>query len=242
MRSPVTRLWGNSVLMASSRLAWLLAWLLVAPVVGCDDWLYEVEKPSDPRGGELDDPAQVDESAVEETRAREQAAATAVGRDPARGEHVTLADAPEPEEPVAEEPPTEPEPEPAEPERDLSAELRGMVGDPAGCLADVTRSVSDLTVTVRASTSVTGIVTRSSVGGAGLSESARECIRRRLDGARFRGPVPDAPREVTAELVLRRQPPPATPSDGRDADERGQTRGTWRYGIFYPGGAPEEEE
>ncbi len=87
-------------------------------------------------------------------------------------------------------------PTPAPP-RDLSAELRGLVGGPSGCgdLGDQEE------VRLRASAVVTqtGIVTRARVSG--VPSAAADCFRRRIEAGRFRGPVEQ--RTVTAELVFR---------------------------------------
>lgn len=221
--------------MRSKRLAWLLAFPLL---VACD-WVTEVDTEHDPRGFESEAPAAQGEAAPSDSQEPSlfEPPSSAGGR-PLPSQYQPPPEDEAEEEAVAGGEAESPGQEPREPERDLSSELRDLVGNPASCLRDLDPSVTDVTLTVRASTSVTGIVTRSSVSGAGLGEDARECLRRRVEGKRFRSPVPGAPRDVTAELTLRRDPPPE-PS-GEAGDEAAQARGTWRYGIFYPGGVPEE--
>jgi len=224
--------------MRHERLGWLLALSIVA---GCD-WVTEVETEQSPRGAE----AEPGSSEAAEARTAEE---DTVGIRPSSNDRPTAADY-QPPPPAEEAPgegageePAEPEdrePEDREPERDLSAELRELVGNPSSCLTDLSPSVTDVTVRVRASTSVTGIVTRSSVSGGGLSEGTRECVRRRLDGARFRSPVPEAPRDVLADLTLHRDSPPARAEGEGEGED--QARGTWRYGVFYPGGVPGEDD
>ena len=204
-------------------------------VAGCD-WVTEVETEQSPRG------AEAEPGSSESAELANESPAATISPPPGGEDRPTAADyqPPPPGEEAAEEGAGQERAEPEEPERDLSAELRELVGNPSSCLTDLAPSVTDVTLRVRASTSVTGIVTRSSVTGSGLGEEARECVRSRLDGARFRSPVPDAPRDVTAELALHRDPP-SEPAGGQDeGDDR--ARGTWRYGIFYPGGVPEEDD
>lgn len=220
--------------MAPGRLPRLLVCVAVLALAGCD-WFTDVGGQSGPRGAAPEEP---DEQAADEgSAAVDQPAADAVG-SPAPDRPV-LTDAPAPPEPAVEPAaPDERQQTPREPERDLSAELRQLVGDPSDCLTGRQTPSAEVTLQIRASTSVTGIITRCSVSGAGLDDDARECVRGRLDGKTFRSPVPDAPREVTAELTLRRsEPPPANEGEQED-----QPRGVWRYGVFYPGGAPPEGE
>ena len=209
-------------------------WLLALSLLAACDWVTDVGTEGAPRG------------ATEPGMTAEGAAPTPAPGAPSLEPGASDVTRPRPSD---YQPPTDGEeaapaaaaeesPEQDEPERDLSAELRNLVGDPSSCLTGLAPSVTDVTVRVSASTSVTGIVTRSSVSGSGLDDQARECVRQRLDRARFRSPVPGAPREVTAELTLHRDPPPEPSGDQAGEDE---TRGTWRHGIFYPGGVPDED-
>jgi hypothetical protein len=100
---------------------------------------------------------------------------------------------------------------PAPPDRE--AELRALVGDPASCIPRSENPPAQLSISVSATVSVTGVVTRREVHGAGLSEDAIECIGARLDSARFRGPVENAPRTIRATLELRWQAPEPTMTD-----------------------------
>jgi len=102
----------------------------------------------------------------------------------------------------------EAEEEAQEPERDLSAELRALVGDPVSCMDDVDPSElpERISVRVRAHVSTRGVVTRVTVSGTGLTGAARDCLSGRLSTARMRAPVPDAPRAVSTEIVVERRP------------------------------------
>lgn len=116
-----------------------------------------------------------------------------------------------PSAPTATDEPTAPGSAPAEPPRprDLASELRERLGDPSACLRGVPDLPDEVTVIVDATVTTTGIVTRSYARSSGLPDEAIECIRRRLDGARLRAPVENAPRTISTQLTLRRQPPPA---------------------------------
>jgi hypothetical protein len=98
---------------------------------------------------------------------------------------------------------------PREPERDLAAELRERVGDPSACLNALVDLPAEVSISIEATVTTTGIVTRSYARGAGVPDDALECVRRRLDTARLRAPIPNAPRNITTTLTLRRQPPPS---------------------------------
>ena len=122
-----------------------------------------------------------------------------------------IGDAPPPqpastEEPAAtgEEGATE---EPRAPERDLAAELRTLAGDPSSCLSAVADLPDAVSITLEATVTTSGVVTRSYARGPGIPDDAIECVRRRLDGARMRAPIENAPRTVTTTLELRRQTP-----------------------------------
>ena len=96
------------------------------------------------------------------------------------------------------------------PERDLSAELRTLAGDPSSCLSGISDLPDEIAITVEATVTATGVITRSYARGGGIPEDAVECVRRRLDGARMRAPIENAPRSVTAILELRRRAPEKT--------------------------------
>lgn len=94
---------------------------------------------------------------------------------------------------------------PSEPERNLGRELHAAVGDPTPCLpSDQEALPSRLTIAVRATLSLTGVVTRAEVRAPELSETARRCIRERVQEVRLPGPIPDAPRTAHTTLTLER--------------------------------------
>jgi hypothetical protein len=107
-----------------------------------------------------------------------------------------------------------------EPTRDLPMELRELAGDPTRCLPEDRASLpASLTISITATATATGVVTRAEVTAQGLAEAGIACVRRAVEGGRFRAPVPDAPRTVQTTLVLNRAAPPAegvgvTPTGG----------------------------
>jgi len=158
------------------------------------------------------------------------------GTDRRRGTGpTTMAPAPTPTDPTADErfgvrplnlPPGEaPTPEPATPEapeatpepaRDLEAELRGLAGDASGCFEGGLGELPEVVrIDLTASVSTHGVVTRASASGSGVPAAARACLGQRIEGGRFRAPVPDAPRTIRAQVVLQRQPRPVDPSAPR---------------------------
>ena len=119
---------------------------------------------------------------------------------------------------VAAQPDTESEDVPGAPvfvpaPRDYAGELRANVGEIAGCVsaADIAALPERVEVDLEAVVTGSGIVSRGDVRSAALPQSALRCLRARLDAARFTSPVPDAPRRITARVVLDRRPTPAQP-------------------------------
>ena len=98
--------------------------------------------------------------------------------------------------------------------RDYAGELIAKAGDVSGCVppAETTALPPRVELDLRAVVTESGVVTRSEVQSAGLSEGALRCVRARVDAARFAAPVADAPRQVTAHVVLDRRPTPGTPA------------------------------
>jgi len=96
--------------------------------------------------------------------------------------------------------------------RDLSAELRAAMGDPSSCIP---AGASDLpsagVVSVDAHVSVTGIVTRASASAPGFPAAMSACLTTRAQHLHLRGPIVDAPRQVSARIEIRAAAPaPAT--------------------------------
>lgn len=90
-------------------------------------------------------------------------------------------------------------------ERDLSDELRRLVGDPSPCIGEADLR-GRVTFSITAHVSTTGLVTRASVSAAGVPERVTECVRARVESSRFAADVPGAPRAVTASVAV--EPPP----------------------------------
>lgn len=90
-------------------------------------------------------------------------------------------------------------------QRDLEAELRRLVGNPASCLKS--RSQKDgpktIRILVRATVMPTGSITRAYVASSSLSKEERSCIDGRVTAARFAAPVKGAPHTVQTAIEIR---------------------------------------
>jgi len=98
------------------------------------------------------------------------------------------------------------------PKRDLSEELKSAVGNPALCIKPRLASENvarDITITLSAMAMETGTLGRTSVAAPGLQADEIACIKAMLDHARVGPNVPEAPRDVTAEVRLVRAAPTA---------------------------------
>jgi hypothetical protein len=93
------------------------------------------------------------------------------------------------------------ETEEAEPERNLSDELRDLLGDPTSCFGP-DEPHRDITIRVTVTVVESGMVTRSSAQGP-LSDEAKRCVRDRAGAVRFSAPVPDSPRNVSTSVTAR---------------------------------------
>ncbi len=102
-------------------------------------------------------------------------------------------------------------PIPAPVPRDLAGELKAIAGDVLGCVPAAERAALPERVTLDLEAVVTnsGVVSRADVRSGDVSASAAVCLRTRIGAARFGAPVPDAPRSVTAHVVLDRRQAPA---------------------------------
>ncbi|MBK8173568.1 MAG: hypothetical protein IPK60_24970 [Sandaracinaceae bacterium] len=104
-----------------------------------------------------------------------------------------------------------------QPSRDLSAELRALAGSSAACAngVDLSHALSHMRISVEATVTTSGVVTRSSVSGNGVPSAITACMNRGLQNARFTAAVPDAPRTVRAVIELDRvavAPAPTAPA------------------------------
>ncbi len=108
--------------------------------------------------------------------------------------------------------------------RDLSAELRSLLGQPTDCL-DLQKVVDDggkITVRVSVYVGPSGRITRATINAPGQPGQALSCIERRAVALKMQEPIDDAPRLVEAELsfeIARNQaaPPTAPPPEPSSA-------------------------
>lgn len=100
--------------------------------------------------------------------------------------------------PAAEAAPPEPPP------RDLSGELASAFGQPLSCLdaAAVASGGGRLTVTITAYLMPSGRITRASASAPGQPSEAITCLEKRASALSLRGPIDDAPRQVSAALPV----------------------------------------
>jgi hypothetical protein len=100
-------------------------------------------------------------------------------------------------------------PEQAKIERNYEAELRSLIGNPVECLEPRTsdQAPDAITVSLEAHITVNGVISRSSASSPLLTNIELSCIKKRIDVARFSAPVEDAPRTVTATIVLHQTKP-----------------------------------
>jgi len=99
-------------------------------------------------------------------------------------------------------------PEQEAPERDFEAELRRLAGDPASC-GSLGPATAPITIRLAATITSQGVVTRGSASGNVPSE-VEACLTSRIEHGRFRAPVEDAPRRVSAEVRLEVAEAPST--------------------------------
>lgn len=92
----------------------------------------------------------------------------------------------------------------AGPPRDLPAELRGLIGQPGSCLdlAAAEAGGGKLTISATANVSTTGRVTRVKVDAPNQPASALSCLEKRIASGSLRGPIPNAPTEITTTVVV----------------------------------------
>ena len=96
-----------------------------------------------------------------------------------------------------------------EEERELEAELRSLIGDPMSCLSPEpgTEMPDTIEIDLEAYVTTNGVVSRSGVRSSYLSNTALTCVKARIDNARFRAPVADAPRAIRTTVTLRQVKP-----------------------------------
>jgi len=99
-----------------------------------------------------------------------------------------------------------------EEERDLGAELKSALGSPVGCLTPrpADQAPDRITIAISAQLVGSGRITRATASASQLEASELDCVRRRVEAIRLRGPVDDAPRGVSTsvELELKTPQPP----------------------------------
>jgi hypothetical protein len=94
----------------------------------------------------------------------------------------------------------------SEKQRDLEAELEQLVGNPVGCMKPRSdqEGPGSIRISVEASVTENGVITRTYVSSPELSAEELECIDQRVAGSRFKAPVEEAPRTVRTVVEIRR--------------------------------------
>ena len=100
---------------------------------------------------------------------------------------------------------SEPREDATEKERNLEAELRSLIGNPMQCLSlkSDDKVPDTIEIALEAYVTANGIVSRSSVRSPYLSNIVLSCVKERIDNARFRAPIDDAPRAIRTTVALR---------------------------------------
>ncbi len=95
------------------------------------------------------------------------------------------------------------------PTRDLAEELRGMISNPSACFTKRTvgSGPSNLTLSISATVTPSGIINRAQVSGSSLTDEESACLEAMVVRARFRSPVDEAPTTVRATVELREKAP-----------------------------------
>jgi len=94
------------------------------------------------------------------------------------------------------------------PERDFAAELRSIAGNPASC-GSLGLATQPITIRLAATVTSQGVVTRGSASG-NVPAEIEACLTQRIEHGRFRAPVEEAPRRVSAEIRLEVAEAPST--------------------------------
>jgi hypothetical protein len=107
----------------------------------------------------------------------------------------------------------------AEEERDYGAELLAAIGSPVNCLEPRTgkEAPTDIQIALQANVVESGVVTRGYARSSQLRDDELECVQARLSSLRLRGPIPGAPRTVSATLELKQGPSAAKPEPEKEA-------------------------
>ncbi|MFM2421287.1 MAG: hypothetical protein RL385_6010 [Pseudomonadota bacterium] len=108
---------------------------------------------------------------------------------------------------------------PAQPERDLSAELATLLNPHGTCLdfAAVARSGGAIKVSAQAMVLPSGSISRATVTAPGQPGTTLACLESRLRAARLAGPIPGAPRSISASIALEVAAAPAPPPAAAEA-------------------------
>lgn len=93
--------------------------------------------------------------------------------------------------------------------RNFEGELRAVAGDVPSCVpaAELAALPARVEVELDAVVTGSGVVSSIAARSGQLSPAAIECLRARVSAARLAAPVADAPRSITARLVLERAAP-----------------------------------
>ena len=91
--------------------------------------------------------------------------------------------------------------------RDMPAELRSAVGNPSSCFTDFSSDrATKIRLSVTASMSSSGLVTRASASGGGLSAKELSCVEDRVGRLRLRAPPDEKPRTVSTDIEIDYRP------------------------------------
>jgi hypothetical protein len=92
----------------------------------------------------------------------------------------------------------------AAPERDLPRELALLIGQPLSCvnLPAVVAGGGRLDIAVAAQVVPSGRITRAEASAAGQPPEALRCIEKLATSRSLKGPVPDAPRQVSTSVSM----------------------------------------
>jgi hypothetical protein len=98
------------------------------------------------------------------------------------------------------------EPGEGEERRDLEAELGRLVGNPVGCMKPRAEKEApeSIPISVEATVTTNGLISRTSVTSPNLSAEELECIDKRVASSHFMAPVEEAPRTVRTVVTVQR--------------------------------------
>lgn len=128
-------------------------------------------------------------------------------------------------------------------ERDLALELQRAVGSPTDCLRDFESSTATkVQIPISATVRPTGIVIEPTVGGAGLSANARQCIEQRMAFVKLQPLDKPLSQSVSTFVVIDYTPPVIIESDAEsDPELKNVERLLVKRTEVAPSGVPIEE-